>query len=137
MPILDDAIDEGEETFTLKLRNADGAWILDDEATGTIDNDDPMPKAWTARFGRTVAVHVVDAVEARLDGASDSWVQFGGHRLGGGGPDVHETVRRLGPERDLWEEERDAADPAGQTLTFRDLLLGSAFPPGVERRRPP
>ena len=58
VPILDDAMDEGEETFTLKLTGAQGAWIIDDEATGTIDNDDPMPKAWTARFGRTVAVHV-------------------------------------------------------------------------------
>ncbi len=45
VPILDDAIDEGEETFTLKLMNAQGAWILDGEATGTIENDDPMPKA--------------------------------------------------------------------------------------------
>ena len=126
VPILDDAIDEGEEIFTLKLRNAQGAWIIDDEATGTIENDDPMPRAWTARFGRTVAVHVLDAVEARLEGASESWVQVGGHRLGGGGPDVHETVRRLAPERDLWAE-GEAADPAGQTRTFKDLLLGSAF----------
>ncbi|MDE0194895.1 MAG: SwmB domain-containing protein [bacterium] len=126
VPILDDAIDEGEETFTLKLRNAQGAWLLDGEATGTIENDDPMPKAWTARFGRTVAVHVVDAVEARLEGASESWVQVGGHRLGGPAADVHETVRRLAPERDLWAE-AEAADPAGQTRTFRDLLLGSAF----------
>ena len=128
VPILDDAIDEGEETFTLKLRNANGAYIVDDEATGTIENDDPMAKAWTARFGRTVAVHVVDAVEARLDGATpESWMQLGGHRLGGGGPDVQETVQRLAPDRDLWEE-AESGDPAGaQHLTFRDLLLGSSF----------
>ena len=127
VPILDDAIDEGEETFTLKLRNAKGAYIVDDEATGTIENDDPMARAWTARFGRTVAVHVVDAVESRLDGAPESYMQVGGHRLGGG-PDVQETVQRLAPQRDLWaEQDEAAADPAGRTMTFRDLLLGSAF----------
>ena len=125
VPILDDAIDEGEETFTLKLHNAQGAWLLDDEATGTIENNDPMPKAWTARFGRTVAVHVVDAVEARLEGASDSYLQLGGQRLGGG-PEPTETAQRLAPERDLWEEP-DPADMPGQDMTPSQLLLGTAF----------
>ena len=32
VPILDDVIDEGEEIFTLKLQNAQGAWISDAEA---------------------------------------------------------------------------------------------------------
>ena len=124
VPLLDDAIDEGRETFTLRLSNAQGAHIEDGEATGTIVNTDNMPKAWTARFGRTVAVHVVDAVEGRLQGATDSWLQLGGHRLGGG-PDVHDTVQRLASERSLWDE--PAADPVGQEVTFKDLLLGSAF----------
>ena len=122
--LLDDAIDEGEETFALKLSNAQGAHVVDGEATGTIVNTDHMPKAWTSRFGRTVAVHVVDAVEARLDEASGSWLQLGGHRLGGG-PEVHEPVQRLVPEHSLWEE--PVADPAGQEVTFKDLMLGSAF----------
>ena len=125
VPILDDAIDEGSETFTLRLSNAQGARIADGEATGTIKNSDSMPKAWTARFGRSVAVHVLDAVAGRLDEASDSWVQLGGHRLGGG-PDLRESVQHLAPERSLWAE-ADASDPAGQALTFRDLLMGSAF----------
>ena len=34
--VLDDAHDEGEETFTLALSNASGAWLEDAEATGTI-----------------------------------------------------------------------------------------------------
>ena len=58
VPILDDALDEGEETFTLKLRNAKGAYIIDGEATGTIENSDPLQKMWLSRFGRTVADHV-------------------------------------------------------------------------------
>ena len=125
VPIHDDAHDEGQETFTLTLSNASGAAILDGEATGTIDNDDPMPKAWTARFGRTVAVHVVDAVEARLEGESGSWAQLGGHRLGGVADDP-ETAQGLSLDRDLWAE-AEAASPNGDNVTFRNLLLGSAF----------
>ena len=123
--ILDDAVDEGEETFTLKLMNARGAAIGDGEATGTIENSDHMPKAWTARFGRTVAAHVVDAVQARLEGASNSYLELGGQRLGGD-PDVPEAAQHLAPEPDLWEEPDPAAMP-GQDITARQLLLGTAF----------
>ncbi len=66
VPILDDAVDEGEETFTFRLSNATGARIGDGEATGTITNDDPLQKMWLSRFGRTVASHVTDAVSDRL-----------------------------------------------------------------------
>jgi len=74
-------------------------------------------------------------VEARLDGASDAFLQVGGQRLGGPAPDDDELARRLAPELSLWEEAasepghlaRDQFSIAGQTMTFRDLLLGSAF----------
>ena len=68
VPILDDALDEGEETFTLKLTAASGAAIDDGEATGTIENSDPLQKMWLSRFGRTVADHVTAAVADRLAG---------------------------------------------------------------------
>ena len=64
--VLDDAHDEGEETMTLVLSNAQRALIDDGEGTGTIVNNDAIPKAWIARFGRTVTGQVLDAVEARL-----------------------------------------------------------------------
>ena len=64
--LLDDTHDEGEETFTLKLSNASGAVIVDGEATGTIENHDPMPRALLARFGRAAAQHVVEHVEERI-----------------------------------------------------------------------
>ena len=64
--VLDDDHDEGRETFTLVLSNANGAHIADGEAVGTILNADEMPKAWLARFGRTVAEQVLAGVEARL-----------------------------------------------------------------------
>ena len=64
--VLDDAHDEGEETLTLRLSTPSGGRLADGEATGTIENHDPMPRALLARFGRTAAVHVVEHVEERL-----------------------------------------------------------------------
>ena len=64
--VWDDAHDEGAETLTLTLSNATGARIADGAATGTIENTDPLPQAWLARFGRTVGTHVTDAISTRL-----------------------------------------------------------------------
>ena len=137
VPVLDDTVDEGQETFTLTLSNASGgnAYLADAEATGTIENSDPMPEAWLARFGRAAVTHVLDAVEERLDGGSgESWTRLGGHQLGGGAPEVMESARRLAPQRNpglgpgdaLWDEVQ-SLDPAGQDMTLDQLLLGSAF----------
>ena len=41
--VLDDALDEPDETFNLALSNASGATISVGEATGTIADDDPAP----------------------------------------------------------------------------------------------
>ena len=54
VPLLDDAVDEDQETMTLTLSNAVGGRIEDGTAVGTIENDDPLQRAWLARFGRTV-----------------------------------------------------------------------------------
>ena len=43
--VLDDSHDEGEETLTLTLSNASGGRVTDGEATGTIVNRDPLPRA--------------------------------------------------------------------------------------------
>ena len=66
VPVIDDLHDEGDETLTLTLSNASGAWIEDGEATGTIENHDPLPAAFIARFGRATAEQVVQHVEARM-----------------------------------------------------------------------
>ena len=83
VPVLDDAHDDDGETLTLTLSNASGARIRDGEATGTIENSDAIPKAWLARFGRTVADNVVDAVATRLEGSpgGGSQVTLGGQRI--------------------------------------------------------
>ena len=67
--VLEDPEDEGSETLTLTLSRPYGATLADATATGTIGNTDPMPQAWIARFGRTVAEQAIDAVEARFDAA--------------------------------------------------------------------
>ena len=64
--VLNDSHDEGEETLTLSLSNASAGRLTDGEATGTIKNRDPLPRALLARFGRTAAAHVVEHVEERL-----------------------------------------------------------------------
>ena len=65
--VLDDAHDEGEETLLLSLSNPSGGRLTDASATGTIENRDPLPKAFMARFGRTAAVHVVEQVQERIE----------------------------------------------------------------------
>ena len=82
--VLEDAHDEGSETLRLALSAPFGAELSDAQAVGTIVNTDPVPKAWLARFGRTVAGHVVDAIGERLtEGAAQggSHVTLGGQRL--------------------------------------------------------
>ena len=81
--VLDDMTDEGKETFTLRLSNARGARLFDNEGRGIIVNSDPLPKAWLARFGRTVGTHVTDAVGERLrgTGGQGSHVTIGGSRV--------------------------------------------------------
>ena len=88
VPVLDDAHDDTEETFTLTLSAPSGAWLEDGEATGTIRNSDAIPKAWLARFGRTVATHVTDAVTDRLRDppGQASHLTVGGYRLPVGQP---------------------------------------------------
>ena len=142
--LLDDAKDEGEETFRLVLKKAVGAVIADGEATGTIENDDPMPAAWLARFGRTVAGQAVDAVTERLSGGGASHVTLGGQQVSldsaqgraEAAADIEAVAAALGagPEdrwpRDPWTRGREADDGAGpssRTMTGRELLLGSAF----------
>ena len=86
VPLLDDDHDEGSETFKLVLSNPSGAVVTDSEATGTIRNRDPLPRALLARFGRATAVHVVEQIQARVDAerSSGTTARFGGIEMTGG-----------------------------------------------------
>ncbi len=70
--VLDDSHDEGEETMTLRLSNPSEGRLADAEATGTIENTDPLPRALLARFGRATALHVMEQVEERLEASRAS-----------------------------------------------------------------
>ena len=155
VPVLDDAHDEGAETLSLRLSAASGALIADGVATGTIENSGPLQQAWLARFGRTAATHVTDAVSDRLRGTpgQDSHVTVGGYRLpvgkrdAAGKPEAGARESALlqgvagllglgsgqagGTGTDPWGD-RPAVDPRlGQSqsvnLDLRRLLLGSSF----------
>ena len=125
VPVLDDAIDDGVETMTLTLSNATNARIADGTATGTIENADPLQKAWIARFGRTVASDVVDGITERLSnprGASE--LRIAGVTLRQHGSTWTEAASEDTELGDALEGERtlDSREVGG-----RELLLRSAF----------
>ena len=108
--VLDDSHDEGEETLTLRLSNPSGGRLADGEATGTIKNTDPMPKAWLARFGRAASDHAVGAIEGRWRSGAEARPQthltLGGRRV--------ENPFDFGRVRDSFnasEAGSDGADP--------------------------
>ena len=122
VPVLDDAHDDTDETLTLTLSNASGARIRDGEATGTIENSDPIPQAWLARFGRTVADHVVDAVAERLTGPAQGGSQV---TLGGQAIPIDGSASGVAPVADRAAGDEESA--ARDALTaFADRIGGSA-----------
>ena len=125
--ILDDSHDEGEETLTLTLSNALGADIADDTATGTIENSDPLQRAWLARFGRTAAQRVLDGVQARLRAPHQSGMQA---TVAGGAPSGATQDRFTQSEWVRGEATEVQVRP--KVLTMRDLMTGSAFTLGSE-----
>ena len=65
--VYNDNHDEDPETFEVALSQpTGGAAIGDGRAIGTIVNSDPMPAAWLARFGRTVAEQALDGIAGRI-----------------------------------------------------------------------
>ncbi len=81
--IYDDAHDEGEETFEAVLSRAEGAVIAKAVGVGTIANDDPLPAAYLARFGRAVADQALAGVASRIAASRSPGLEA---RLAGGAP---------------------------------------------------
>ena len=115
--VLADAHDEDSETMTLTLTSPAGARIADGTATGTIENTGAIPRAWVARFGRTVADQVLDAVDARLRASRASGVSVspGGQRIGGAAPRaaVAASVNGAGTSAGKAEPDTKPASPFG------------------------
>ena len=150
--ILDDAVDEGKETFKLKLSNPRGAFLrpMHREAKGVIRNDDALQKLWLSRFGRTVASQTVAALEGRFAVQADApphATMAGVDLLRAAGDDaaLGGTLTGLAqafgapsaPAGDngpfarngrsaLWDEPAGASAPA-RSVTGRELLAGSSF----------
>ena len=81
--VIHDTVKEPDETFRVRL-SAAGEPAGAPAATGTIvDDDEAVEQVWLARFGRTVAIHVVDVVGDRATGggASSSQATLAGRRL--------------------------------------------------------
>ena len=133
VPLLDDAIDEGKETFKLKLSNPKGAYLrnVHRQAKGVIRNDDPLQRMWLARFGRTAAGHVAGAIDGRLSGGAAAGVVLGGQSLTGGAE--REDLESRLAEALLKEREvrlgrgEEAQASSVREVAMSDLLLASSF----------
>ena len=108
--------------------------IRDDELPPPVEtNAEPEPpvRQWLARFGRTAAGHVTDAIAERLDGSGRSRMTLGGQPVPLGRirrPAARGATAVLEPDVLRHNGRERAAGPAGaRPLTDRDLLLASAF----------
>ena len=145
--IRDDSHDENPETFEVELFDAfmyrSGqkvpVSITDNVAVGTIVNDDPMPAAWLARFGRTVAEAALDGVADRIAAPRASGVEgtLAGQALTFDDAADSESLRSL--ERSAQASPRNTGVRAGtgafgedddatlETLSLSEALRGSSF----------
>ncbi len=126
MTILDDSHDDGGETFQLEVGFADSEpaplrGLGAARGTITIENSDPLPGAWLARFGRAVAEQALDGITARMAAPRTPGLQgtIAGQSLDfsdseGGGPD---PSRSFGP----------AGETQSRTMTMQEVLRGSSF----------
>ena len=143
--VLPDDHDEGSETMTLTLSAPFGATITDSAATGTISNTGAIPQAWIARFGRTVADQVLEAVQGRMRAAPAPGVEvsLAGQQIAvGSGAGTGEQAASGEDARQEEEARRDALRVAewlqreteggerqggSWALAPRDLLTSSSF----------
>ena len=146
--IIDDSVSDSGETVKVRISNArlcgdasKTVTIANAEARGTITNSDPMPQAWLARFGRTVADQVIDAVDGRLGAARRPGVEatLAGQSIGGA-PEgdgtrqsmAEDTASRMRLEAvSNWLQGGTGESRAGlfgsRVVSQRDLLAATAF----------
>ncbi len=125
--VLDDAHDEGDEKMGLVLYRASGAIRDDYVAVGTIENADPLPAAWLARFGRTAAGQVLAAVGERLRGGGQTQATAAGQRLQGA--DAAAVAAAQAAYERAWAErlQEGRLQERPRALALRDLVAGSSF----------
>ena len=131
--IYNDSHDEEPETFEVVLSDARGAAIADGVAVGTITNDDPLPAAWLARFGRAVAEQALDGIAARMTAdrtpglrgtIAGQALDFGGNAAGG--PDLSQfpgSLSGAGPGLLFGS----GVEAQSRGMTMQEVLRGSSF----------
>ena len=144
--LIDDSVNDDGETVKVRLSNArqvddvggflKPVMIRAAEATGTINNAGAIPQAWLARFGRTVADQVIDAVEGRMSAPRTPGVEMSvaGQRIGGGpalpssgARDAKAGLEALSDWLRSSVDEESSSGFASRAVTSHDLLTGSSF----------
>ena len=128
-----DTTTEGDETFKVTISETTanplpaGVTIATASAIATIENVERMPRAWLARFGRTLAEQVVAVVQTRLETPrrAGSRARIAGQELGAAGSiDADEAARQRDEALVRW---LDGTPAEPRTMTARELLAGSGF----------
>ena len=139
--ILDDSHDDGGETFQLEVGFADSEpaplrGLGAARGTVTIENSDPLPGAWLARFGRAVAEQALDGITARMAAPRTPGLQgtIAGQALDFGetaadGSDLSQSpgspaFAGAGSSGAGFGEETQARS---RTMTMQEVLRGSSF----------
>ena len=91
-----------------------------------------VPKAWLARFGRTVASEAIDAIGTRMEGGGVAHMRTGGFALHEPGDLVGSESGRPGKAR-LEASSRSRPMNRTRANTGRELLLASSFQFGAQR----
>ena len=143
IPIRNDSHDEGPETFEVEIFDA-FVWragkvpvaISDAVAVGTITNSDPMPVAWLARFGRTVAEAALEGVAERIAAPRERSVEgtLAGQKLTLDGSAAGDRTVAPGSADSVPIAHADAPFATGavgeseaRILTLGEALRGSSF----------
>ena len=136
--VVPDSHDEGSETMTLTLSGPYGGTVADGAATGTISNTGPIPQAWVARFGRTVAEQAIDAVQARFAAPREAGSAgtlaglpiFGQEYAATNqaeASDTREGIETLAEWLDGTAEQDDEGGLGARGITGREMLSTSSF----------
>ena len=121
--------------FLGKEREAVGA-IVEWMNTGTVtdtnlltDGESPSPhRAWLARFGRTAAEHVTEAIGDRLRGAPSSRVTLGGQDIDLGASPLPLADADAGARfAEGLLDERNGDASLGREMSMSESLLASSF----------
>ena len=127
--IVNDAVNDPGETVKVRISNArvcdDASLTLNittNQATGTINNADPVPQAWMSRFGRTVADQVLDAVQTRMNAPRSTRVEASLV-----GVDIGTAFDATGMERHPHGGEGATHPSRPMPVSQHDLMHGTAF----------